>query len=301
MLFKKYQHIERLGSSEVQDLLNGECYVFYKIDGTNGSVWLENGEIKAGSRNRELSMDNDNAGFFKFISDNKNIKSMLNDNPKLRLFGEYLVPHTLKTYRESAWRDFYVFDVVRDMDEENIEYLPYNEYKPLLEKYNINYIPPIAILLNPTIETIYNQLEKTGQFLIEDGKGLGEGIVIKNYLYKNKYGRQTWGKVISSEFKEKHTKTMGCPVIESKELVEIKIVEQFCTNSFIEKEFNKIKNEKGEWSSKFIPELLGRIWYEFIKEESYNFVKEFKNPTINYKTLQGFVTKKIKEVLVELF
>ena len=42
----------------------GKVYVFPKIDGTNGSVWIDDGIIKAGSRNRELTLDNDNAGFY---------------------------------------------------------------------------------------------------------------------------------------------------------------------------------------------------------------------------------------------
>jgi hypothetical protein len=60
MDFKKYQHIERLGTTEVQNIELGECYVFPKIDGTNASVWLNNGEVQAGSRNRHLSFDSDN-------------------------------------------------------------------------------------------------------------------------------------------------------------------------------------------------------------------------------------------------
>ena len=47
MEFKKYMHIERLGTDEVEDIEFGECYIFYKLDGTNGSVWLDNGELKA--------------------------------------------------------------------------------------------------------------------------------------------------------------------------------------------------------------------------------------------------------------
>ena len=41
MEFKKYQHIERLGTLEVEGIELGTCYVFPKIDGTNGSnlVW----------------------------------------------------------------------------------------------------------------------------------------------------------------------------------------------------------------------------------------------------------------------
>ena len=66
MEFLKYQHVERYGNDEVDGINIGTCYVFPKIDGTNASVWLgEDGEIHAGSRNRELRLDNEfNALFF---------------------------------------------------------------------------------------------------------------------------------------------------------------------------------------------------------------------------------------------
>ena len=61
MQFKKYQHVERFGTDKVDGIENGECYIFPKIDETNCSVWLDNeGNIKAGSRNNELTLEFDN-------------------------------------------------------------------------------------------------------------------------------------------------------------------------------------------------------------------------------------------------
>jgi hypothetical protein len=61
-------HVERLGSDEVSGILHGECHVFPKIDGTNASVWVdESGELCAGSRNRQLTLEKDNAGFYKWV------------------------------------------------------------------------------------------------------------------------------------------------------------------------------------------------------------------------------------------
>jgi len=58
MEFKKYQHVERLGTSEVSNIMVGDVYVFPKIDGTNASVWLDGrGNICAGSRTRTLSLE----------------------------------------------------------------------------------------------------------------------------------------------------------------------------------------------------------------------------------------------------
>lgn len=301
MEFRKYQHIERFGTDEVDGIEFGKCYIFYKIDGTNASVWLDKeGKVKAGSRNRELTLENDNAGFYNAIINDERIINYLNKHPSHRLFGEWLVPHTLKTYRQDAWRKFYIFDVCLDK-EDGLEYIPYDIYKPLLEEFNLDYIPPLAIITNPTYESLIKCLEKTGQFLIEDGKGIGEGIVIKNYDFYNKYKRQTWAKIVANEFKEKHHKEMGCPEIKTEKMIEEKIVDDFCTESFIEKEYAKIVIEQNGWRSKYIPMLLGRVFSELIKEESWNIVKKYKNPKIDYKTLNALVIRKIKETKKEVF
>lgn len=51
MEFLKYQHLERFGTTEVQHVELGECFVFPKLDGSNSSVWLDNnGDIQAGSK-----------------------------------------------------------------------------------------------------------------------------------------------------------------------------------------------------------------------------------------------------------
>ena len=71
MKFRKYQHIERFGTDEVLGIDDGLNYIFPKIDGTNSSVWLDEGVITAGSRNRELTLDKDNAGFCAWVSNKK--------------------------------------------------------------------------------------------------------------------------------------------------------------------------------------------------------------------------------------
>jgi hypothetical protein len=292
MKFEKYQHVERFGTVETSGIEMGMCYVFPKIDGTNGQLWWDNG-LKAGSRNRELQIDNDNAGFYNWALKQDSFKMFFAKYPHLRLYGEWLVPHTLKTYQKTAWNNFYVFDVMNGET-----YLFYEEYKNLLDEFGIEYIPPICKIENPTYERLVNQLEKNG-YLIEDGQGTGEGIVIKNYKYKNKFGRVVWAKIVKNEFKTKHQK---CDVTEIKEnkIIEEEIVNKFVTSVLIDKELAKIENETG-WSSKYIPKLLNTIYYCLVKEEIWDIVKDFKFPTIDFKRLNYFTTIKIKEIKPNLF
>ncbi len=300
MEFRKYQHVERFGNDEVEGIEFGELFIFPKLDGSNGSIWLDNGEIKAGSRNRVLALDNDNAGFLQYVLDNKKFKEYLLKHPNHRLYGEWLVPHSFKNYREDAWKRFYIFDIVVEYDEENYEYLTYDIYKPLLEEFDLDFILPICKMKNGSYDAFLKAIEKN-TFMVKDDAGVGEGIVIKNYDYKNKYGRITWAKIVTNEFKEKNIKAMGTTEIEAKKMVEEEIVNSYCTEAFIEKEYAKIVNDKEGWTSRYIPELLGRVYSELIKEESWNFVKEFKQPTINYKTLNALVVNKVKRIKPELF
>lgn len=296
MKFKKYQKIRRLRDSRTKGILNGVVTVFPKIDGTNASVWLDDGILKGGSRNRELTVEKDNQGFYAHILEDERIEKFFQDYPDYRLYGEFLVKHTLKTYRKDAWRKFYVFDAIDSTG----EYIPYHHYKDILEKYNINYIPPIATIKGANKESLYRLLEKN-KFLIQDGEGVGEGIVIKNYDYINKYGDVIWAKIVTSEFKEKHTKTMGEPVINVSSVIEEKIIDDFVTSAFVEKEHAKIVNKKGDWRNEYIGEFLKKVWHELINEEMWNIIKQYKNPEIDFGLLHRMTINKIKNVKKDVF
>jgi hypothetical protein len=296
MQYKKYQHIERLDHQNVRGILDGRCFLFPKIDGTNGSVWLgDDGQIHAGSRNRDLTEEQDNGNFYKSIKDDEKIKMFFVDHPEMRLYGEWLIPHSLKTYREDAWRKFYVFDV-----EYADELLNYAFYSELLDKYSIEYIRPIVEVILPEKENLLKYLE-SNTFLIKDGEGAGEGIVIKNYEYRNKDGKQIWAKIVRNEFKEKNRKEFGHNEGKASESVEKKIAEKYCTESLIDKEYAKINLEKGGWDSKYIPMLLGKVFNSIVSDTIWEILKEYKFPTVDFKELQRYINYNIKKIKPEVF
>jgi hypothetical protein len=293
MEFLKYKHLERVGTLKVEGLMDGICYIFPKIDGTNGSVYWDT-QLKAGSRNRELTLENDNAGFYKAMQGNSNINDYFKEYPNSRLYGEWLVPHTLKTYKDNAWRNFYVFDVM-DGD----KYLSYEEYKHQLQKYGIEFIVPMAVIQRPTEEQIQELLDKN-KFLIKDGSGAGEGIVVKRYDFINNYGETEWGKIITSEFKDKMEKS-SCPQTLITSGVEERICKKYITLALLEKEVAKLELDNNGWSSKLIPRLLNKVFYNIIDEEMLNILKDFKNPTIDFRQLNKEVNREVKLKTPELF
>ena len=296
-MFHKYQHVERFGTTEVKDIEKGTCFIFPKLDGTNSSIWLENEELQFGSRKRHLNGGADNGGFMKWASEQENIKLFFTKNPDLRLYGEWLKPHTFRGYEDTAWLDFYVFDVV----DEDGRYLSYDEYLPLLEEFSITVIPPIGIIENPTLEEL-DKLVDTNKYLVTDEHEHGEGIVIKRYDYVNQYGRVTWAKVVAKEFKQMHGKNRKGKVnVQEGKVLEETISQKYVTESLVEKEFAKIENDTDGWSSKYIPRLLNVIYYSVVSEETWNFVKANRDPTINFKLLKSYVSKQVKEIKPNLF
>jgi len=296
MEFREYLHVERFGNDEVQGIELGNCYIFPKLDGTNASVWYSDG-LQGGSRNRHLSLEEDNAGFLKYATGHTDLNRALKDFKELTFYGEWLVPHSLKTYREEAWRRFYIIDVF-DWDKDS--YLSYNEYSELLDAYDVDCLLPLCVLKNATHEHLLVELENN-KYLIQEGSGCGEGIVLKNYEFQNRFGRTVWAKMVTNVFKEKHTKEMGFNIKTLSSMIEQEICDKYVGKHLVDKVYAKIVNETNGWNSKYIPRLLQTTYYDLVNEEIWNIIKKMKNPTINFKTLYHLCVLKIKELKSELF
>lgn len=299
-MFKKYMHIEKFGNEEVEGIEFGTVHIQPKIDGSNGVIWIEDGKVQAGSRNRQLTLDNDNQGFYKYILENEKYYNYLIDHPTHIVYGEWLKKHTITTYCDDAWNKFYIFDILIHEDEK-VKYIPYEDYKEELEKYNLEYIPIVARITNPDPEKFSNQLE-TNTYLIKEGQGVSEGIVIKNYNFVNKYGRITWAKIVRNEFKDRNHRVMGPDNILGKNQIEESIVFNFLDANIVEKVYaNIIATNECKWKSQFILQLLNTVYHDFVVEETWNFIKKHKNPVIDFKRLKSFCDMRIKQIKPELF
>lgn len=305
--YTKYQHIEKIYSGEVEGILKGTCYLFYKIDGTNACVWFDEdtNSLQFGSRNRQLSLDNDNSNFMRMMTSDPKLEPMVKDlfdflsnNKNLIVYGEWLVPTNIKRYKDDAWKNFYVFDVYNTLDG---TYCNYEIYKRIFDsKYpNIKYVPLLAKLENPTEEDIKSYLDKTGEFLISTG--VGEGIVIKNYEFVNKYGRRTWAKMLTEDFLMDKKENRGSKKVakEAGESIERNII-KLMTVDHVLKEKAKIMENRGSstWESKFIPELLNRAFNEFFRDNWEIILKKFHNPTINFSTLKKYSDEFVKSIIL---
>ena len=292
--FTKYMHIERYPCSEVEGIEKGKVFIFPKLDGTNTSLWVEvdgdNIEYCVGSRNNKLTEQWDNAGAYKTIlTKYPEYYQVLVKHPELIIYGEFLVPHTIKDYQIDAWNKFYVFDV---LNTKSGRWLPYSEYRDLLAPYGFNIIPPLKVADWPILTTEYTEdLLTNNHYLMIDDEHIGEGIVIKNYDYKNSYGRTTWAKIVNPTFKSKsRAKFKG---LEEKTLY-TDIVQKLLTPEALQHEYLKFIDEYGELRAEYYPKFLGLTWNGWLEDNWRKIIKLAGKNDINFDTLHKVVVDTIK-------
>jgi len=315
--FRKYDHLERLGHRNTRGIEMGLVHVFPKLDGTNASVWFDGDSNLCASRRRILSLDDDNAGFYAWVNSDEEkaraLRNLVRDYPNWIVYGEWMIPHTLKTYREEVWRRFWIFDVY---DRELGTYVPYETYEVLLVQYGQDVIEPLCTIQDPSEDQMKAQVE-TNSYLIAEGAGLGEGVVLKNYAWRQ-HGCP-WAKVVRNVFKEEARRAFGHAKKQGEFQVEVAIAEEFVTPELVGKTRAKVAldvaNDLGvdtsepNWQhhveaenrNRVIPQLLGRVFHLLVDEEMWAILKKHKNCTINFKTLQGRVTLAVKALAEDLF
>lgn len=287
MEFRKYEKVHRLGKEETEGILNGVCYIQEKIDGANTSIWLdENGVIQCGSRNKHLIDDNFN-GFVTYARNHDGIKAFFVIQPYSILYGEWLVKHTIQ-YKHTCYKKFYLFDVYNSgvfaspLDVENVA-----------KEYGIDCVPNIDKLINPTLDQINKFV---GQSKFGDR---GEGVVIKNMDFVNKFGDIAYAKVVCSSFKEKNLLTFGDNDKHSESYNEMYFVNKYMTLSRVRKITEKLQPEINEKiDMKHIPRICESSYHDMLTEEIWEVSKRIES--VNFKTLKNIAHKKAKMIYLDI-
>ena len=277
MSYRSYTHVLRIDKDEVAGILNGDVVVMPKLDGTNASLFVKDGVIYAGSRHRQLQEGKDNADFRKSLIEKgeelfPQVLNYLSEHPNHIVYGEWLgapgnsFPGHIKSYLNQG---FFVFDVY-DLDTES--YIPYDIYSSAFDDYD-KLIPVIGKFHNPTREEIEKCLDNTDYNLAPGSKG--EGIVIKNYDFRDKWGNIQIAKIVRDEYlQEKSTKKVVAGNNEEA------FVNKFCTDAFMSKCQAKVMTILGmeEWENnkKTIGMFLNLCLNDLMEEEFWGFFRKKK-------------------------
>ncbi len=277
--FRKYDKIHRLGKEETIGILEGVCHIQEKLDGANASIWLDDdGQVQCGSRNRHLIDDNFN-GFVDYIKADGGIKGFLDAHPTAILYGEWLVRHSVK-YPEGAYKKFYLFDIFLDG-----KLMHPHVTIGSAGRFGIQTVPSMGELLNPTVEELKSLVGKSA--LGESG----EGIVIKNMNFVNKFGDLCYAKMVCENFQESSKATI---VDNDKESY---IVSKYMTVGRVVKIMNKLQPEINErLDMQHIPRICNSAYHDMITEEIWEITK--KVDAINFKVLAKLAFLKAKELYI---
>ena len=312
MVFIRYQHVERIDADEAEGLLDGVCHIFPKMDGSNMCAYTEDGKVCTMSRNKEIQPPEP---FAVFIEGNENVKRFLTDFPGLRLYGEWMVPHTVRSYRPDVWNRWFVFDVTAE-DPDAVYawgdgnelrcggrfYIPYEEYAPVLDAYGIEYIPPLAVLDHPDLKELERIADTENTWMVADGAGCGEGVVVKRYGFVNKFGRTNWAKVLNRSFCVFKVVSRGNRSEEKRDGTgtEHEMALRYVTQDLLDKEYARIM-ESAE-TRKVVPgQLLGTVWHCVVTECMWDAVKRYKSPTVDFKQLRRECELRTKMLRPEVF
>lgn len=296
MQFKKYNKIVALHKPECHGILDGEVHIQEKIDGANTSIWLhEDGTVHCGSRNNDLTINqNPFNGFVDYVKNHAGIQEAVTLNSGIRLYGEWLVRHTI-SYDELSYKHFYLFDV----ELEDGTFMDIGELQGFADAYQIKTAHYYGKFTGLTYDSIK---EMSGKSVL--GK-CGEGVVVKPVSFKNEFGDEPYGKYVTEDFREDSAITFGGNNRHSDVYLEMYYVNRFVTLARVQKVVQKIEAtlENGEvLDYKHIPRIMETVYYDVMIEEGYTIAKEMgKNGKLfNFKSFSRLLSKKAKSVFIEI-
>jgi hypothetical protein len=293
MEFIKYPKIHRLGKEETEGILEGDCIIQEKIDGANVSIYWDDSNdglriLKLASRNRELRDDESFNGFRDYVLNDKGIMGLLKDYPKCRLYGEWLVRHTI-SYNEMAYRQFYLFDIT---DSEG-NFTSQSRVGEMAIIYHINYPQVFARLPNPTQDQIQ---EYVGRSSLGPN---GEGVVIKNLDFRNKFGDLCYAKIVTENFKEKNSVIFGGNNKLCDSYWEMYIVNKYATVARVQKIMNKIQPEIDEpIGLKHTSRVASSAYHDLITEEIWEI--QGKVQSVDFGKLKRIALTKLTQVYKDI-
>lgn len=289
--FRNYGKVHRLGKEETDGILIGACQLQEKVDGANSSIWLDNetGKIRLGTRTRMLPLEGDEFnGFVPYVMNHTGIQEVLTLHPNWRLYGEWLVKHTID-YKATAYRKFYLFDILVD----DSIWMAAEEVQTIAKEHGIEVVPMYGTIENPTVEQLQAMVGKS-----EFGDR-GEGIVIKNLSFTNKFGETVFAKLVHESFKEDNVVTFGGNNKFSDTYWEMWAVNKFMTLARVKKVMDKIQPQINErLDMKHIPRIVNTAYHDMLTEEIWEM--QDKMPSVDFRALSRCAQKKAKQIYVDI-
>lgn len=198
MNLHSYPKVFAIGHGAIAELFQGPVLVEEKIDGSQFSFGVEQGELKMRSKGAEIYPDNPEKMFSLAATAVKGLAPILHDGWTYRVEFLQKPKHNVMKYERVPALNLILFDI--NTGEE--VYLSRQEKKQEAARLGMEIVPVLYEGTVSSPETLYDLLKRDSIL----GGGKIEGIVVKNYAQFGRDKKVEMGKFVTEEFKETHSK-----------------------------------------------------------------------------------------------
>lgn len=195
-MIHSYPAVFQLGHAAIADIFKSVVQIEEKIDGSQFSFGIIDGELECRSKNKALVIDAPDAMFTRAVETARALAPILHPDWVYR--GEYLSKpkHNALPYDRIPLMNIILFDIQAG-DEEQV-YLTYSEKVKEAERIGLECSPRIFVGMIESLEQFTAYLEIISVL----GGTKIEGVVIKNYTLFTQEKKIALGKFVSEVYKE---------------------------------------------------------------------------------------------------
>ena len=269
--YHKYGKIYNLSHREVEGFLTEECVIEEKVDGSQFSFGVFDGELRVFSRRVELTNQDPPKDFRAAIQSVREAHDAhgLVDGWTYR--GECVArkQHNTLVYERTPKGNVIIFEI----DKGNQKLLSYEDKYAEATRIGFETVP--MFFIGNVTQEVLDQCMKQKPFL---GGEMMEGVVIKRVPDKVIDGRDKkvlMAKFVSDKFKERHDKEWNKDKVARRE-IPVVIAQQFSTPARWEKAAQRIRDEgklETENPLRNIPLIIKEVWRD-IEEEEMDTIKD---------------------------
>lgn len=194
--YHSYPKIYAIGHRELKPLFEDPVLVEEKVDGSQFSFGVFDGELRARSKGKELVLDHPEKMFERAV---ETVRSLASDlTPGWTYRGEYLQKpcHNALAYDRIPDKHIILFDINSGQE----EYLPPANKLAEAKRLGLEVVPS---LFEGTISSAEELLGLLDRVSVLGGAKI-EGLVVKNYAKFGADKKVLMGKFVSEAFKEVH-------------------------------------------------------------------------------------------------
>lgn len=257
-----------------------------KLHGTNAAIHFKDNEIVCQSRERLLTLDNDNAGFARYVSNLPSsvidmFKDYFSSYNEFVIYGEWAGPTIQQNVgiNKISKKSFFIFNAISVAHEQEFQLevydLPITPEHNELGIYNIYNFPTFELSID--FEHPEYAIDKINKWVLEveaecpvakqlGFSGIGEGLVLKP-IDKDYTDPKFWFKAKGSEHSKSHVKKLATVNIAKIENIN-EFVAKVVDEERLMQGWNYLKDNNLELSTKSTGDFLRFIVNDVIKEHT---------------------------------